>query len=595
MNNPLGMNFSLAAQVPPGQPSSATQALAAKGLEALDKGRFERANEYFNSALRLDLANSEMHLLNALSYHLRGKSGDARSFELAEQGYQQALRFDPTNSLATYYLGLAYLDQRKFSDAQTKLAAAAVLDDSDTDILYDLAVASYYAGDARTSKAAIDKAMELGRDGPEVLQAAVMSNAAAGDLDAAKALLGKMKDAPRTHNRLAKRVAAWSRLHQEADTGILKRNLEQRVQALPGGTRTQRSTPTFVPPRTNTRGGPSALDLEVEPQSEDMVFVDVIIIRTQEEVSTNRGLNLLSGLELQFGDPLTNTPGASWTRGKTTDLTGGGGGSDTRAISRAISIPSVNYSLNIFNTLDGRNEILASPSLVALDGERSEFFSGVDVVAAAVSGGDGSSISVNKQVGVKLGVTPEFLETDRIKLEVEAERTFLTNPSSSVQFEFRLDTSNTNVNANVVMEFGETLILSGLSEKETEESRDAVPLLGDIPLLQYGFSNQRTSEFRKSVLIMLTPRRPEYTNRSHTARHETEHQLSEFEKSLSTFESRNKNWFVPRSTAQEMLIVSSRTNALFNEYRTGDLALERWNSRATHEQRLSQAVNFLFY
>ena len=255
----------------------------------------------------------------------------------------------------------------------------------------------------------------------------------------------------------------------------------------------------------------------------------------------------------------------------------------------------MNYSLNIFNTLDGRNEILASPSLVALDSERSEFFSGVDVVAAAVSGGDGSSISVNKQIGVKLGVTPEFLSSGKVKLEVEAERTFLTNPSSSVQFEFRLDTSNTNVNANVVMEFGETLILSGLSEKETEKSRDSVPILGDIPIVQYAFSNQQTREFRKSVLIMLTPRRPEYANRSHVARTKEERHLSDFEKSLSTFESRNKNWFVPPSTAEEVLRVSASKNALFNEFRTGDMALAGWNSRSTHEQRLTRALDFLFY
>lgn len=586
---PSALAFTLSDKIPAGEQTTAVRALVAEGTKALDKGKFDKANEYFNTALRLEINNSQLHLLNGLTYHLKAKAGDTQAFEFAEQGYQQAYRFDQTNDLSRYYLGLAYLDQRKFREAQGELAAAAVMNDRDPEILYDLAVASYYAGDARTAKAAVEKAIELGGQGPEYVQAAVMSNAAAGRMDGAQSYLEKLKDEGKSYAFLNRRLGAWSRLHDEAQSGQLSDNLIVKTQALPGS-RSSRSTPSFVVP-----GAPAQAAFDPEEVRTDMVVVDVVIIRTQEDISTNKGLNLLSGLSLQFGDPLTNTPGASWSRAQTEDLTGGTSGTSTRAFSRSISIPSVNYSLNIFNTLDGRNEILASPSLVALDSERSEFFSGVDVVAAAVSGGDGSSISVNKQIGVKLGVTPEFLSSGKVKLEVEAERTFLTNPSSSVQFEFRLDTSNTNVNANVVMEFGETLILSGLSEKETEKSRDSVPILGDIPIVQYAFSNQQTREFRKSVLIMLTPRRPEYANRSHVARTKQERHLSDFEKSLSTFESRNKNWFVPPSTAEEVLRVSASKNALFNEFRTGDMALAGWNSRSTHEQRLTRALDFLFY
>ena len=48
-----------------------------------------------------------------------------------------------------------------------------------------------------------------------------------------------------------------------------------------------------------------------------------------------------------------------------------------------------------------------------------------------------------------------------IRLHVVAERTFLTDPSNSVVFEFRLDTTKTNVNSTVTMKFDETLILGG--------------------------------------------------------------------------------------------------------------------------------------
>ncbi len=591
--------FELASLIPEDKVNTTTRALVAEGVIKLDEGEFEDASALFNTALKLDLSNSNLHFMNALTYHLMAKGGNSKNFEFAEQGYKLAHKFDNTNTLAKYYLGLAYLDQRKFKSAQGELAKAAVMDEKDPDILYDLARASYFAGDPRTAKAALDKivALDLGDAEEErFLQASILTNAALDRPVEAERLLAKFIESdPKTYRRLSNRLASWKRFHEEVKDGNLQSaslnngELLQLAQALPTGAGVPQIPGADIDYSLNDENS-----VESDFINSEMAVVDVVIIRTEEDVSTNRGLNLLSGLELQFGDPLTNTAGWSFGTNNIDDNTAANNDTNTRTLSSLISIPAVNYSLNIFNTLDSRNEILASPSLVALANEKSEFFSGTDVVAAAVSGGDGSSISVNKQIGVKLAVTPEFLPNDQIKLQVEAERTFLTSPSSSVQFEFRLDTSNTNVNANVVMKFGETLILSGLSEKETESNRDSVPFLGDIPVMQYLFSNETKQDFRRSVLIMLTPRRAQYVNRDPKERRKAEAVLSDFEKSLSTFESRNKNWFVPPSTTHEIMKVT-QTNSLFNEFKTGDFQMENWNSRDTHEKRLNQAVEFLFY
>tara|TARA_R110001592_G_scaffold29350_6_gene106547 strand:+ start:2719 stop:4662 length:1944 start_codon:yes stop_codon:yes gene_type:complete len=596
--------FKLAKFVPKDKVNTGTRALVAEGTVALDEGRLEEASQLFNTALRMDLGNSQLHFMNALVYHLMAKGGNSKNYEYAQQGYELAYKFDNTNVLAKYYLGLAYLDQRQFKDAQATLAAAAVMDETDPEILYDLARASYYAGDPRTAKASLEKiqSMTLGPiDEERFVRASLLTNAALDHPVEAQRLLQRFRDDPKTYDYLSKRATSWKRFYDEDKGDLLKLAIArgdegsvQLAQALPGGGVARIPGATIDDERRDLIKDAINNTQDDDFINSEMVVVDVVIIRTQEDVSTNRGLNLLSGLQLQFGDPLTNAQGFSFSNTRIDDNTAANADTNSQAVSSLISIPAVNYSLNIFNTLYGRNEILASPSLVALANEKSEFFSGTDVIAAAVSGGDGSSISVNKQIGVKLSVVPEFLSNDRIKLEVDAERTFLTSPSSSVQFEFRLDTSNTNVNANVVMKFGETLILSGLSEKETESSRDAVPLLGDIPAIQYLFSNKSERDFRKSVLIMLTPRRAQYVNQDPADRAKIEAKLSDFEKSLSTFESRNKNWFSPPSTTSELMQVA-QVNSLFNEFKTGDFELENWNSRNTHEKRLSQAVDFLFY
>ena len=267
-----------------------------------------------------------------------------------------------------------------------------------------------------------------------------------------------------------------------------------------------------------------------------MVVVDVVLIGTQEDVRDSRGVNLLNGLQLQFGDPLTGAMGFSLSDRNVKDNLGNGLSEGTRTITRSISIPAVTYSLNIANSLDADNHVLAKPSLVAQSGQTSEFFSGTEILAAAVSGGSGDSVSVQKEVGVKLAVTPEVLPNDMIRLHVVAERTFLTDPSNSVVFEFRLDTTKTNVNSTVTMKFGETLVLGGLSERETSKSSDGVPGLKDIPVLNYLFSQRVEREFERSILILLTPRRPNYTRQAKADREKVEEDMSELEQELARLE-----------------------------------------------------------
>ncbi len=611
----------LSAEIPKDRITSDTRALAAEGLKALQAGKLEDASTLFNTALRLDLANANLQFMNAFTYHLMAVGGDAQKFDLAEQGYGLAYKFDPTNAVPLYYQGLAYLDQRKYAEAKAALAQAATMDESDAEVLYDLARAAYLSGDPRTAAAALRKLSGMKQatvDRAKLLRASVVTNAALGRDGDARAQLDEfraLKAGPDAAEYLAKRVIEWQRvLADSAATATTRTDApkpELLAQSLPrssGVPTIPGATPRPPAPGTPAPGsGPGApqlapgglapapgMPLRGEAASAEMAVVDVVLVGTQEDVNDTKGMNLLSGLNLQFGDPLTRQPGFSASRNIVDDRTPANSDTFARTFTRLISIPAVQYSLNIFNTLTGRNEILARPSLVALANERSEFFSGVDVIAAAVSGGDGAPVSISKQIGVKLSVVPEFLPGDRLKLKVEAERTFITTPSRSVVFNFRMDTSKTTLNANVVMKFGETLVLGGLTEKESENTRDAVPLLGDLPLIQYIFARQGVREYRKSVLILLTPRRAQYANQGEADRLAAEARLSDLEKSITRFEERNRNWFAPRSVLAET-VAASESNALFQEFKTGDFQLERWNTRDTHEKRLGTIKDFIFF
>ena len=260
----------------------------------------------------------------------------------------------------------------------------------------------------------------------------------------------------------------------------------------------------------------------------------------------------------------------------------------------ASAITTVGHLLQtIANAFNDSNEVISKPSLVALAGQTSEFFSGTEISAAAVSGGAGDSVTVQKEIGIKLSVRPDFLPDNKIRLQVAAQRTFLTDPSSSVVFQFRLDTTKTNVNANVVLKYGETLILSGLVERETSSGNNGVPILRDIPGLNLLFASRDFRDFRKSILILLTPRRPIYGAQAPEDRQAVLDSLSEYEKSIARLENRHQDWFRPVSN-MESIRRSLEASEIFREFRSGDLKTGRWEKRSSHSERVKRALDRLF-
>ena len=576
----------LAAEIPADKLTTASRQIAAEGIRALDIRQYSKASDLFNLALKTDINNSYLHFLNGLTYHLRGLDGEATLFALAQQGYERAIQFDGSNAIAHYYLGSLYLDRRDYAAAKGEFMEAALYIKDDPDLLYDLATASYYARDPRTAYAAMNGLLALtdGEIGPRNLRALAITAAAAGDDAAARGFLKQLAERKLSQGQgqlgfVEDRVQSWA--------SIYSGNIIKADYTMGGG------MGSGYGGMNGSMGGLGGIQQAGAFFDKNMVMLDVAIIATEEDDNDTFGVNLLEGLRIQFGNQL-GTPGYSRQITQNSDLLNPLFDSATKQITRVIEIPSIAYTLNIANAQDRRNEVLARPSLVALAGQTSTFFSGTDVIGAAVSTGQGGSVQVQKEAGVKLSLLPEFLPDGLIKIQVTAERTFLTNPNSNVLFDFRLDTSKTIVNANVAMKFGETLILSGLSERNIEVDNSGVPGLRDVPLVQYLFSRQTKRDFHKSVLILITPRRPSYTNRDDRDIAAERENFSDFERAQAEFEDKYKLWFQPvPNVAQAVSMLEY--SPVFREFRSGDIKLDSWISRASHGGRLRAALGFLYY
>ena len=602
------------------------QQFVAKGVAALEAGKLEEASAAFNDALRLETTNSYLHLLNAVTYHLRGLQGDGTMLELASEGYNVALRFDATNWVARYHLGLLELDQKNYEGAKQHFAETLIYRAEDSDVLYNMVIASYYGQDVPTAADMLKRLRLVETDTARVLRASAIVAAALDEPEEAERYIAlyeaKTKDEA-GKAQMQRRTADWRRFHN---------NFQQYIQKAQfggggfgggfggggfggGGFGGQQSTvinPQSITPQgaqsgfgggfggsagfgaTPGFGAPVAMPgMPGQPPTtpggaplEDMVIVDVVIISTEEDYSTRKGVNILSGLSIQFG---TSTGAAFESVVTKTE--------GSRTLTRRISVPSINYTLNIANTNTSRSEILARPTLIGLKGQPSVFFSGLDITAAANTGSGGglasSSIQIQKEIGVRLGIIPNIETDGRVRLQVEANRSFLRAPSSSISsFDFRLETTKTTVNANVLMNFGETLILSGLSEKETGRLRDGVPGLQEVPVLQYLFSRQDTRDFQRSVLILLTPRLPQYVYKAGGVAPSTGD--AKADEAMAELRARFADWFTPYPNWASVFH-HMQANSLYREFRTGDVSLERWQDQESLSNRLKTALDFLYF
>ena len=597
------------ALTPTGEPESEMLAKTTVAVNFIKRMDLPQANKAINEALQLDARNSYLHFLNGFVYHLQARQGDSQKNEMAIGGYQQALRIDRSNWIAQEFLGLAYMDLKKFDQAKGQFSEVLLMSPDSTVSLYGLMVASYLTGDAITACAMADqfkKATTELNDG--FIRSSVSVYASCGAFDKADLMrveLGKLKREPADIGRVDQRLAQWKSFYrqQASVVGMMQTSLGSATTVAQPERFAQAFTVPSMTPRVAPRPEPASVKSSVETPthrpaamnvvdsasdgSPRMVLVDVVLVATQELASTSKGVNLLSALTLQLG----SSSAAAYSEINTSNSVGGAAAAVSTAITRAVTIPALAYSLNIANANNSTNEVLARPTLAAIEGMPSEFFSGTNLSAGVVSTstqGGTTIVPLDKRFGVKLGVTPVFLSNGKVQLKVEAQRTSLNATAENPKTAYQIEIAETTANANVVMNVGDTLVLSGLSEKSSSNTRDGVPVMQDVPLLQYFFSNKKTNDYQRSVLILITPRDPVYTSKTDQNPNAA---MSDSMKAL-----REKFGFTGSTPSNvEVVLHQLKTNDFFHQFRQGDVTLERWDRMHSTGDRLHQALGFLFY
>jgi len=513
---------------PPAPESRAENARA-----ALSRGDLAQADNELKLALQADPLDAQSHHRLACLLAQRGER------EQALVGFQRALTIDPADASAAYNAGTLLLMRGEAAPAASLLETAAAIRPDDPRTYNNLAKAYFLAGLPEYSFAAYEETLRHDPKNVVALRGLTAIADAAGIGDAANEYRRRLAESgTSTGVAPASAIAAnpddskTAKPRDPAPAGGPDGGADHDVDAI----RTlARELPFVKAQRRGDRivlfgwttgpkerqlldrvlaGRPDVLDLTTDDSGDPrrMIEVDATIFVVIELDSTSVGFNFLR---------LVNTTFSYFATDHSRNGTGFTAPGSTGVVSSEFQqgwmlTASVDYDVNIANAAQDRVAVLARPHLTTVSGTPAKFLAGGEYVFK-VSGNISGDIKPYP-FGTTLDVTPTLLREPtedgrpRVHLKVDAGRTSVLGALTAADTSGATVFDKVEVSSEAVLGVGQTLILSGLSQRERRSAQSGVPILSSIPIIKYFFSQTTTTESNTAVVILLAPRDPGFSD-----------------------------------------------------------------------------------
>jgi type IV pilus assembly protein PilQ len=149
---------------------------------------------------------------------------------------------------------------------------------------------------------------------------------------------------------------------------------------------------------------------------------------------------------------------------------------------------------------EGRGKIVSSPRVITADKIKATIEQGTEIPYQQATSSGATSVQFRKAV-LKLEVTPQITPEGAIFLDVRVNK---DSRGVDTQSGPAIDTKN--VQTQVLVENGGTVVLGGIYEQTERTTVTKVPVLGDLPVLGNLFRNRVKVNDRTELLIFITPR-----------------------------------------------------------------------------------------
>lgn len=153
---------------------------------------------------------------------------------------------------------------------------------------------------------------------------------------------------------------------------------------------------------------------------------------------------------------------------------------------------------------DGYGEVISTPKVLTADKQKATVESGFEVPYQSSESGGVNPVSKTefKDVVLKLDVTPSITPDGKVQMQLDIKNDSIAGVTPMGEYYL----NKNQLNTNVLVENGETVVLGGIFEQQTVNQQTKVPFLGDIPYVGRLFRKDLKSDNKRELLIFVTPR-----------------------------------------------------------------------------------------
>ncbi len=151
---------------------------------------------------------------------------------------------------------------------------------------------------------------------------------------------------------------------------------------------------------------------------------------------------------------------------------------------------------------EGRGEVISSPRVITANQKEALIEQGVEIPYIQPISGTSTAPSVSfKKAVLSLKVTPQITPDDRIIMDLA-----VTKDSVGQIFQGVPSINTREVNTQVLVDNGATVVLGGVYEQIRSNDVSRVPFLSDLPGVGALFRNTNKTDNKSELLIFVTPK-----------------------------------------------------------------------------------------
>lgn len=159
---------------------------------------------------------------------------------------------------------------------------------------------------------------------------------------------------------------------------------------------------------------------------------------------------------------------------------------------------------------DGYGEVISTPKVLTADKQKATIKTGQEIPYQTITntGGIATATVAFKEAVLQLDVTPSITPEGKVQMQLN-----VTNDSiGTAAVNGEVPINKNEINTNVLVNDGETVVLGGVFEQDNTKTVNKVPLLGDLPAVGRLFRHDVKKENKRELLIFVTPKIVNDTN-----------------------------------------------------------------------------------